>query len=547
VTTRSTASVIANEPELLRSFANDSPLGFVALRPDGTIAYVSASIENLLGGVPSDYLGTNVVDLLHPDDVERAVYQLATTTGWRTPGITRFKVRHRDGSWRDIEIFGSWVSNGSEDFLGIYARDGQNQIFLEDLLTLLLSGASRTETLTLVLNTVQWHGQGSGVAISYVEDGRLVNVSTGLPDALAGSTDDDTPWSRCRRTLDGVEGAAEDLEAGAQAMAVAAGLDQYWVEPVDWAADQVPATVTIWTAIGSELGPTMHSYGMGAARYMTEMILRWTQQSRDLHRATEQLVAQEKLASLGTLTAGVAHEVRNPLSFVKNFSDAGSETVEELVTALGAGSAADPAVLGELVTELANAFAMVSKHATRIDAIVSNMLGYSQGSGRAEETDMAELLRTFVDLGYQGYRGSGHPDFHAEVVVDSPPVTAAIHPQEIGRVIVNLVTNACAAMEELGGQGIERGPVLKVTLTTPHPGELCVAVTDNGTGIPPDVAEHIFDPFFTTKAPGEGTGLGLGLCHDIVVGLHGGRMDVVSDPGSSTTASFTLPIARPTL
>jgi PAS domain S-box-containing protein len=540
---RPSNSAVSDTDQLLRSFVNDAPLFFIAVRQDGTIAYASAAVERLLGRIPSELLGTSVLEFVHPDEVERAIVHMsATATTGMAPGIARFRVQHADGSWKVVELFGSGIGDGTEYFVGIYGRDGQNQIFLEDVLTLLLSSGSRTDALRLVLNAVQWHGVGSHVAINFWDGHQSVHISTGVPAELGGGEDAGSPWDRCRSTRATVEGGPDQLDPSRRLQAQTLGIGSFWIEPVVWSAELPPATITIWTAVDKPFGPTIHSAGMDVARYLSQLILRWTRQTQELERATKQLVAQEKLASLGTLTAGVAHEIRNPLSFVKNFAEGGTERAAELKVALS-GHAPDPGTALAVAAELEEALVMIAKHAQRIDTIVGNMLGYSrEQAGPPLPTDIGALVATFVDLGYQGYRGSGHPEFRAHLTVDAPEdITAVVRPQEIGRVVVNLVSNACDAMDALGGQGIDRSPDLVVEVRRTK-GRVQISITDNGIGIPSERLDHIFEPFWTTKAPGEGTGLGLSLCNDIVVGLHGGELLVDSDPGRCTVFTIDLPL-----
>lgn len=548
------ASDVADLNALLRSLANDSPLLLLAIRQDGTLAFISGAVERILGEPPAARLNTQVLDWIHPDEVERAILQMAATSSTGpAPGITRFRVRHRDGSWKDLEIFGALVSDGLEEYIGIYARDAANQLFLEDVLTLLLNGAGRRESLLPVLNAMQWHSVGSQVAISYFDGKQFCLVSHGLDDALGGAggsqgtTDsphgdgvEPDPWTRCRETKVGVEGSASQLDPIRRALAEEVGLDEFWIEPVDWGNDQPPATVTIWTAAGSGVTPQVHSYGMGAARYLTELIMRWTQQGLDLDRATRQLVSQEKLASLGTLTAGVAHEIRNPLSFIKNFAEASMESATDLVAEIDAGTM-DASTLRTAAGELVDSLEVIARHVKRIDSIVANMLGYSQQQpGPPQATDVGDLVRTFAELGYQGFRGSGHSEFRVRLEVDVlPGVMAMLRPHEIGRVIVNLVDNACHALLQLAIRGIDRPPAVIVTVRQVDK-HLRISVRDNGIGLAQGESERIFEPFYTTKAPGEGTGLGLSLCRDIVE-LHGGELSVVSTPQHSTTFTLDIP------
>lgn len=271
------------------------------------------------------------------------------------------------------------------------------------------------------------------------------------------------------------------------------------------------------------------------ARIETQLALRAT---------TKRLISQEKLASLGTLTAGVAHEIRNPLNFIKNFVEASLDSLESADQLLSEDEL-DRGKLLEVTSELTSSLTLIPKHVSRIDSVVTNMLGFSQDYLAALQlTDIGDLVSTFTDLGYQGYRGMGHQDFVARVNVKAPePVRARVYPQEIGRVVVNLVTNACDAMRSLKDQGISRQPELDIQVERIGE-EFGIKVRDNGVGIPVNLREHVFVPFFTTKPPGEGTGLGLGLCRDIVIGLHNGEMEMESEPGVGTTVRITIPISE---
>jgi PAS domain S-box-containing protein len=534
-----------DDPEALRrSLLDDSPLFFLALRHDATIAYASEAIERVLGTPASEYLNTSVLDMLHPDEVERAtIVMSAVTEAGAVPGLARFRLRHADGSWTPAEVFAALVSDGTDEYLGVYVRSGFRQVLLEDILTLLLSGAARSEVLEPVLNAAQWYGSGSQLVISYWDGERFQQIAQpGFPDELGGAGEPgDSPWERCRRTAATVQGAARDLDPIRRASAERERLGWFWIEPVVWADDKPPATVTVWSSADSALTPIAHDYSMGVARYLTELILRWTQQSVELDRATRRLVSQEKLASLGTLTAGVAHEVRNPLSFIKNFAESATEFGTELVESLSSDDV-DTEAVRQGVEDILGCLDLIEKHGTRIDSIVTNMLSYSKEQvGAKEMTDVGALVKTFVDLGYQGYRGS-HPDFSASLLVNAPEgLEMLVHPQEIGRVLVNLVTNACDSMHKLGRHDVGREPRLNVDVERTGK-RLSISVRDNGIGIAPEAREHLFEPFFTTKAPGEGTGLGLGLCHDIVVGLHDGEMLVDSKDGEGATFTVLLPI-----
>ncbi|MGH9170313.1 MAG: diguanylate cyclase domain-containing protein [Acidimicrobiales bacterium] len=272
--------------ELYKSFVELSPLGYLAMRPDGTVVYASTGLGSILGREPTDLIGGNVVNWLHPDEVERALLQLAA--GARdgvARGITRFRVRHADGGWVPTEIWATRLSDDPELY-GICARDGRNQVFLEEIMAMLLQGAPRTDALIPVLHTIGWESAGSQVAIDWADSIGRHHVSTGnLADALTGASlstevGDGGPWAPARATLEAVRGSLADLDQTRRDLAEKAGLESFWIEPVLWSERHDAATVTVWTKAG--LPPDVHSYGMAVARSLVELILRWTEQVHEL-------------------------------------------------------------------------------------------------------------------------------------------------------------------------------------------------------------------------------------------------------------------------
>ena len=268
----------------------------------------------------------------------------------------------------------------------------------------------------------------------------------------------------------------------------------------------------------------------------------------DLRAAQERLVQTEKLASLGQLTAGIAHEIKNPLNFINNFSALSLELVDEL------GDVLKPAPLDartreesdELAQTLKDNLEKVVQHGKRADSIVKNMLLHSrEGTGERRAVDINTLVGESLNLAYHGARAEGK-DFQIRLEQDFDPAAgeAEVLPQEITRVLLNLISNGFyAAMKrkaEAGGNGYE--PVLAAaTRNLGDRVEICIR--DNGGGILPDVRAKMFNPFFTTKPPGEGTGLGLSLSHDIVVKQHAGLIEVDTQPGEFTEFRIVLPRA----
>jgi signal transduction histidine kinase len=265
----------------------------------------------------------------------------------------------------------------------------------------------------------------------------------------------------------------------------------------------------------------------------------------DLRTAQDRLVQTEKLASLGQLTAGIAHEIKNPLNFVNNFSALSAELVDELNDVL------KPAALDEKVREeidelthmLKGNLEKVVQHGKRADSIVKNMLLHSrEGSGEHRPADINAIVEESLNLAYHGARAE-KSGFNITLKRDLDPAAGMIdlYPQEITRVFLNLIGNgfyAATKRKESGEEGFE--PLL--TATTKSLGnKVEIRIRDNGTGIPLEVKEKMFNPFFTTKPAGEGTGLGLSMSHDIVVKQHGGKIDVDTMPGAFTEFIITLP------
>jgi signal transduction histidine kinase len=272
----------------------------------------------------------------------------------------------------------------------------------------------------------------------------------------------------------------------------------------------------------------------------------------ELRTAQDRLVQTEKLASLGQLTAGIAHEIKNPLNFVNNFSSVSIELIDELRQALD-GAKLDGKLRAE-VTEIAEMLQgnldKVVQHGKRADSIVKNMLLHSRaGSGEHRPVDINAIVEESLNLAYHGARAEKQ-GFNITLERSFDPAAGEIDlfPQEITRVLLNLISNgfyaATKRKTEANGGGYE--PTL--TATTKSLGDRVeIRIRDNGTGVPPEIKEKMFNPFFTTKPAGEGTGLGLSLSHDIVVKQHGGSIEVDTQPGAFTEFRVVLPRVAATI
>ena len=266
----------------------------------------------------------------------------------------------------------------------------------------------------------------------------------------------------------------------------------------------------------------------------------------ELRTAQNRLVQTEKLASLGQLTAGIAHEIKNPLNFVNNFSALSIELIDELQEAMGdvALDERKRAEIAELADMLRGNLGKVVQHGKRADSIVKNMLLHSrQGSGEHHPVDINAIVEESLNLAYHGARAE-KKGFNITLERSFDPAAGKVDlfPQEITRVLLNLIANgfyaAAKRKAELDGSDYEP----RLAAATRNLGDSVeIRIRDNGTGIPPDVKEKMFNPFFTTKPAGEGTGLGLSLSHDIIVKQHGGSIEVDTRPGEFTEFRIVLP------
>ena len=262
----------------------------------------------------------------------------------------------------------------------------------------------------------------------------------------------------------------------------------------------------------------------------------------------DRLVQPQKLASLGQLTAGIAHEIKNPLNFVNNFSGVSAELIDELQDALSGISIDHKArtEIKELTDTLRGNLDKVMQHGKRADAIVKNMLLHSrEGSGEHRVVDINTLVEESLNLAYHGARAEKQGfTITLERSLDPAAGAADIFPQDITRALLNLISNGfyAATKRKAEANGGDYEPTL--TAATKNLGDRVeIRIRDNGAGIPPDVKEKIFHPFFTTKPAGEGTGLGLSISHDIVVKQHSGSIEVDTQPGEYTEIRVVLPRA----
>ena len=261
----------------------------------------------------------------------------------------------------------------------------------------------------------------------------------------------------------------------------------------------------------------------------------------NLTATQKQLIQSEKMASLGELTAGIAHEIQNPLNFVNNFSEVSKELLVEMKDELAVGNVQ---LANEIASDVEQNLEKIHHHGKRADAIVKSMLQHSQRStGLKEPTDINALCDEYLRLAYHGLRAKDN-SFNAAYSTnfDTSIGLVNVMPQEIGRVLLNLINNAFYAVAEKSKTaGPDYQPAVSIA-TRKMDNQVEITVSDNGNGIPEAIREKIFQPFFTTKPTGQGTGLGLSLSYDIVK-AHGGELKVETEEGVGTKFIIQLPIS----
>jgi signal transduction histidine kinase len=261
----------------------------------------------------------------------------------------------------------------------------------------------------------------------------------------------------------------------------------------------------------------------------------------ELKSTQAQLIHSEKMASLGELTAGIAHEIKNPLNFVNNFSEVSSELIDEITEELKKGNNED---VPDLVNDLRQNLEKINHHGKRADSIVKGMLLHSRGTaGEKTPTDINDLLEQYVNLAYHGMRAQ-NKDFNITIERDYDKTLEKISvvPQDISRVFLNIINNGCYAANDKKKKGSDDfSPTIKVS-TKNLKEKVEIRIADNGNGVPDKIKDKLFQPFFTTKPTGEGTGLGLSLSYDIVVKQYGGEIKIESKEGEGTKFIIQIPV-----
>jgi PAS domain S-box-containing protein len=506
-----------------------APAAVVVVDAHGTITWVGGALEVLTGFRPDDVLGTSMLDHIdiewNPMALDSVLYAM------EHPGVRRpmlFRLKRRDGSVFVAEVTAnSQLDNPAVQGLVAYVRRVDSAYLMDQVLEQLARDAPIEdifELLTQVMGAEILEADGA-ILFDRVDDAFSQVVAApaipfDLPPHIEGSD-----WETCLSDQSATSQPVGQLTDALATPAAAADYRGLWCWPVVVAGDAV-GVVTLWRHDDEEPDYTCRMT-MGSIVQVVQLVL-----EREAIRRRAR--SQEVLASLGTLTAGVAAEIQQPLAFVATFTATGMETLADLSER--AGGADDDTK--ELLEDLRESLDLVAKHTERMDAIVSGMLGYSKGhSSDPKDVDLGHLVRTFADLGYQGYRAAGHEDFTANFVVHGTEgALAEVFPDQLARVIVNLVTNACAAAQRSGEDPAKARPEVFVDVSFTD--EVCtVTVRDNGPAIPENELDGLFHPA-AQAASSAGTGIGLATCREIVVGLHRGTLTVDSgDRGTTFTAT----------
>ena len=319
-------------------------------------------------------------------------------------------------------------------------------------------------------------------------------------------------------------------------------------EDIEAAAKQSRQRIILYSLIAGLCSVVFFAFYMLRANRIRQRINRELSEQKtqlehtigELKSTQAQLVHAEKMASLGELTAGIAHEIQNPLNFVNNFSDVNQELIDELKEELQKGDLREASAIADNLKENES---KINLHGKRADGIVKSMLQHSRGSaGLKESTDVNKLVDEYIRLAFHGYRAKVK-DFNVDLDINLDPLagSAPMVRQDIGRVILNLLNNAFYAVMEKTGKA-DYKPKVSVT-TKRERNAVMIEIADNGSGIADNKLAKIFQPFFTTKPTGEGTGLGLSLSYDIITKGHGGQLTCDTKPNEYTKFAITLPSA----
>ncbi|HYE95002.1 MAG TPA: PAS domain S-box protein [Rubricoccaceae bacterium] len=550
---RAEAALRESEIHFRRLIENASDL-ITIIGPDGISRYQSPSFERVLGYRPEERTGTEPFELMHPDDVATARETLLAML--RNPGTvhrTEFRYRHKDGSWRVFEATGrTLLPDSAAEGVVVNSRDITERVEAEQRVrfqkTLLEAEGEASIDGILVVST-------DGKILSY--NARFVEL-WGIPrEVVAARSDEGAIQAVLDKLVDpqtfldrvAYLYAHPDEQARDELLLRDGRVFDRYSAPVRSSEGEHYGRIWFFRDITAE---KRHAEELEQARQEAERAREEASRyAESLERSLEELraaqahlVQQEKMASLGRVTAGIAHEIKNPLNFVTNFAQLDIELMEDLRRAVAAG---DTPEQEELLANLAENARKVQEHARRADAIVRGMMEHARGApsdrGLRRPVAFNDLVEEQVVLAVEERR-LRNPALACTVHRDYDPRAGSVNaePDALGRVVLCLLSNALDALEARADrEGAAYTPTIAVR-TRREGLALTLAVADNGIGIPEEAKARVFEPFFTTKPAGTGhPGLGLSLAHETVVSDYEGTLDVESTEGEGTTFTLTLP------
>ena len=532
----------------IKSYAREQGLIFNNYNADAAIAYD----DKLWLGIETEVL--TVVDFPKKDTVPGTTY------------ISGISISDQTRNFYDYKL-------AQQSYTGL------DTLYSAQKDTFYLAGQRPEETDWLAVNGIRWDGiEGNYNLPTNLEIPFEQNYVSFQFTGTQLTNRNKTRYSYC---LKGVDGEWSDLSAEPYSKNyrnLAAGdytfsvrsrsFDGIWTDPAELSFTVLPHWTNTWWAwllyiaaftlvVGAIVqyrSRALQKENIILEERVKHRTAQLSQSVDDLKATQSQLIQSEKMASLGELTAGIAHEIQNPLNFVNNFSEVSNELIDEMKDEMRKG---DLEEANGLADDIKQNLEKITHHGKRADAIVKGMLAHSRaGKGEKTLTDLNVLTEEYLKLSYHGLRArdkSFNADFKTDFDPDLPKVNVV--PQDIGRVLLNLINNAFQACTErpamsevessrsAGAQSGTENPLVTVKTERTTNNELRITITDNGPGIPDSIKEKIFQPFFTTKPTGQGTGLGLSLSYDIIK-AHGGELTVSSNEGSHTEFTIVLPLSN---
>ena len=581
VTERRKAELLLQDSEeRLRLALTAANQGLYDLNPQTGIAIVSPEYATMLGYSPDEFSETNAkwIERLHPDDLEQVAntYQ-AYVNGEISNYKMEFRQRTKNGEWKWILSIGKFVE---WDEAGQPLRMLGTHTDISDRKQAELDLQESQRFLQTVIDTfpiaVFWKDRQSVFLGCNNKSALAAGLSS--PTEIIGKTDYDLPWGNTEADLYRADD-REVMDSNKAKLGIVetqklADGSTIWIEtnklPLYNLKNEVIGVLGTYQDISdrkrtelerdqllqelSQLNGELEQANHQLEEYSLTLEQRVEERTNELKNAQERIVAQEKLASLGTLTAGIAHELRNPLNFVKNYAEGSIELMQELLEALqpifASQESQTASFVETIIIDLQENASTIHRHSLRAAEIISSMMEHARSEPSAmQSTPLNALLNEAMNLACHAkqsqdvnFKVDSHTDYDPEVsLVD-------VIPNTLMRAFINLIDNACDAMRSkqarLNLDEASRStytPSLRVS-TQLMGDTVKICIRDNGCGIPPQIQSKILDPFFTTKPPGSGTGLGLSLTYDIIVKQHQGKLEISSSADEFTEILVVIPI-----